>query len=443
MSEVRPLPLPAASETSRIALDPPLPGGLASLRAITLNHRNLGVGPLQHAALDRQAASALHEALCDRGIASIVLATCNRTELYWSAATPAADQVVADGWRAVAGDAAARAWDGGSHLHGAAAAWHLFRVCAGLESLVQGEAEILGQVRTALDQCGGAGPLLRGVGQAAVRAGRMARAETAIGVGACSVASAMVHLVARALPLATSRVLVVGAGATGLKVATRLRALGGTDLLIANRTPERAAAVAAAVGARAIALDDVFDTLPEIDAVVCAVDVPAAVLTRAQLEAAAVARRRRPLLVADISMPAAIEAGPVAGITRVDLADVETFVHQQRGRRSAEVPQVEAILAREMRHLETWVRRHTLRPFVSRLRRRVEAIRQAELARAQGELSGPAAAEAAVLDRLSRRLLDQLLAVPLASLETGALPLDQAHADYLCRLFAIDRVGEA
>lgn len=418
-------------------------GGLASLRALTLNHRALGVQALQDVSLDADAARRLHEALTAAAIPSLVLVTCNRTEVYWQASGVAADTAVRAVCDAAVDTAGRSAWSDATRFDGAAVAGHLFRVCAGLESLVPGEAEILGQVRAALDGSPGAGPFLRGVVQAALRAGRMARAETAIGVGAQSVASAAVHLVASALPLGQARVVVLGAGATGVKVARKLRSLGVTDLVVVNRSESRAQEVAAAVGGDAATLARLPEELRIADAVVCAVHAPEPIVSLADLTAIAADRRRRPLIVADISMPPAIAPGHVAGVTRVDLAAVEAFVLRQRGSRAAEVPRVEAILTREMAHLETWVRRFTLRPIVSGLRRKVDAIRRAELARIQQEMRGTTAVDSAILDRLSRRLLEQVLAVPLASLETGALPLDQAQADYLSRLFALDAEAEA
>ena len=418
---------------------PPAGTGLSVLRALSLNHRRLGLHALQDVSLDCHGAAALHEALTAAGVESMVLVTCNRTEVFWCARGPDDDALVAAAYDGVAGMVEPGIQESAVRLEGAAVAWHLFRVCAGLESLVQGEAEILGQVRGALDACAGAGPTLRGVVQAALRAGRMARAETAIGVGARSVASAAVHLVASALPLGTARVLVVGAGATGLKLATHLRALGVTELFVANRSVDRAQAVASSVGATALGLDHLHESLSVVDAVLFAVHGATPLVSRADLAAAMSARRRRPLLVADISMPPAVEPGPMAGVTCIDLAAIDSFVHHQQHRRAAEIPQVEVVLAREMRHLETWVRRQALRPLVSGLRRKVEAIRRAELTRVQGELGRHTSVDAAILERLSRRLLDQVLAVPLATLETGALPLDDAQADYLCRLFALDR----
>jgi glutamyl-tRNA reductase len=142
-------------------------------------------------------------------------------------------------------------------------------------------------------------------------------------------------------------------------------------------------------------------------------------------------------------MPPVVEAGDVAGVTRVDLVALEQQVAEQRDRRAGEIPKVDSVIERELHHLQGWARRHALRPLVSDLRRKVELIRQAELARAAGELGDARNADVDVLDRLTRRLLDQVLAIPLATLETGELPLDAAQAQYLRRLFALGPGADA
>lgn len=405
--------------------------GLAPLRALSLSHRAVGLTTLSRHAMSAEAGAALHARLTQAGVESLVLTTCNRTELYWRARLPGDDEMVTCAFEDATGTREHRVL-----VSGFAAARHLFRVCAGLESLVLGEAEILGQVRAALDTCTGAGPFLQGVVQAALRAGRMARAETGIGVGAMSVASAGVQMVARALPLAASRVLIVGAGATGVKAARHLRKLGVGELIIANRTQARADQLAASVGARSIAFDELPDALATVDAAIVAVHGEAPLLGLDALGAVA-AVRQRPLVMVDLSMPAAVAAGDVAGITLVTLAGLQRDVERQRDRRATEVPKVEAVLDREMQHLQAWARHQAMRPLVSDLRRKVEEIRRAELARAQTELAGALPTDVAVLDRLSRRLLEQVLAIPLATMASGDAPLDASQAQYLRRLFAL------
>jgi glutamyl-tRNA reductase len=237
-------------------------------------------------------------------------------------------------------------------LSGGVAAGHLMRVASGLESLVVGEAEVLGQVRAALEACPGASPLLTAVFHAAIRAGRMARAETAIGLGAQSVASAAVRLLAQQLPLTRARVAVVGAGDTGARTARHLQALGAAELIVLNRTASRASRLGATAGGEAAGLDRLPLELARADALIFAVAVTRPLVEATALAAAVGARGGRPITIVDLSMPAAVEPADLAGVRWFDLAAIERGVAADRQRRAAEVPKVEAVLARELAMLE-------------------------------------------------------------------------------------------
>jgi glutamyl-tRNA reductase len=409
--------------------------GLAALRALGVNHRHAGLAELQHLSLDCEAAARLHDDLSRAGIESVVIKTCNRTEVYWRARVPGDDEVVRAAFAGAFGLADESIDRIATRLSGEAAAVHLFRVCCGLESLVLGEAEILGQVRAALDACRGAGAFLDGVFRAALRTGRQARAETAIGAGALSVASTGMQWLAGHLPLASSRVLVVGAGDTGTKAARQLKSMGAGSLVIMNRTISHAEALAKTVGGTAAGLDALGPELARADAVVCAATASDWLIHLSDLRAATAAGAHP--VVIDLAMPPNVEPGNVDGVLRIDLGGLEHLAELNRRQRAAEVPGVEAVIAREMQWLHAWARHEAMRPLVSDLRRKVEAIRRSELARAERELAQAAAVDVAVLERLSRRLLDQVLAIPLAQLEAGELPLDATHAEYLRRLFAL------
>ncbi|HSK10235.1 MAG TPA: glutamyl-tRNA reductase [Vicinamibacterales bacterium] len=412
--------------------------GVAALRVITINHRHVDLSRLQNLSAGCEAVMQAHEDLSGRGIESFALATCNRTELYWRARVPGDDETARRRFAHAVGLSEAALDAIAVRLSGEAAARHLFRVCCGLESLVLGEAEILGQVRAAMEACAGAGRFLQGVVQAALRTGRLARTETAIGNGALSVASSAVQWLAELLPLPQRRALVVGAGDTGFKAARHLAALGVGDLAIVNRTAARGEAAAAAIGARGVGLDRLLDELREADAVVCAASGPEWLIRTDALREAVRSRPGRPLYVVDLAVPACVEPGNVAGVERIDLGSLQEAVESHRSRREAEVANVEAVVERELKWLHAWARHQALRPLVSDLRRKVEAIRRAELARAQEELAAAPQVDPAVLERLSRRLLEQVLAIPLATLEAGELPLDVTHAEYLRKLFALE-----
>jgi glutamyl-tRNA reductase len=410
--------------------------GLSGLRACSINHRTCGLPALAAVSAGAEGSRSIHAALTALGIESVVLATCNRTEVYWLSSGPDTDHLAMSVVAGVLESPAESVAQQSVTLAGEAAAAHLFRVCCGLESVVLGEAEILGQVRSAVDACAGAGPLLTGVFRAAIRTGRAARAETGIGHGALSVASTAIHWLSHRMPLSRHRVLLIGAGQTIEKAARHLHAIGVGSLVIVNRTHRHAAALAARVDAEAAPMEALSAELALADVVISAVSVSTWVLTLDQM------RRRRevraaPLVVVDLSMPASVEPGECDGLSRVDLVVLEATTRAHRHQREAEIPGVEAVIRRELAHLNDWARQEALRPLIANLHRTADHIRRDELVRAHEELrqSGDAGP---VLERLSRRLLDRMLAIPIDRLKTGELPLDLASAEYVRRLFSID-----
>jgi glutamyl-tRNA reductase len=410
-------------------------GALDALRVLSLSHRTCGLPALGGVVAGGDGIR-LHASLTTAGIEAVVLSTCNRFEIYWRAATIAEDRTVIELVEAALPLAKDLLKEGSIQLCGDEAARHLFRVCSGLESMVLGEAEILGQVRAAMEQSG-AGTFLRGVFTAAIRTGRGARAATGIAAGAMSVASAAVQQLESRVPLATSRVLVIGAGETSAKVVRQLAAIGVGTLVVANRTLDKAESLASAHGGIAAGLDTVAAEIAEAQVVVCAAYSSSWMVTRAHLSDRSAAR---PVVLVDLSMPPAIEPFDAEGVTRIDLAEIERATAAHRRRREGEVPRVEAFIDRELEWLRAWARQELLRPFVSTLRQKADSIRREELERAFEELKGDDPAR--VMERFSRRMFDRLLSVPLDQLKSGDLPFDGPSADYLRRLFALDRVSE-
>lgn len=342
-------------------------GDLAFLRVRSINHRTHGLVGLAALAATPGSAAALHASLSTRGIDAVVLTTCNRLELYWRSRTPE-DDIVATGLLAAAiGSGTEAVVDQSSWLTGDAAATHLFRVCTGLESLVLGEAEVLGQARAALDRCPGAGAVLTGVFRAAVRAGRAARAETAIGEGAMSVASTAIQRLTAHMHVAGRRVLIIGAGDTARKTARHLSAIGVGSLVIANRTRSRAEELAASVNAEVAEWATLPNEVFRADAVISAVSTPAWVVTLEQLRERAQACEHRPFVAVDLSMPPSIEPGDVEHVVRIDLPALEHTANANRRQRESETPRVEAVIARELAWLRRWARREALRPEMARL----------------------------------------------------------------------------
>ncbi|OFW38241.1 MAG: glutamyl-tRNA reductase [Acidobacteria bacterium RIFCSPLOWO2_12_FULL_67_14b] len=335
------------------------------MRVLSISHRTHGMDGLAALAATPSAAAALHASMTSHGIESVMLTTCNRVELYWRSRTPQ-DDLVATGSLAAAIDAGAEGLvRQSSWLAGDAAAHHLFRVCAGLESVVIGEAEVLGQARAALEASHGAGRFVTGVFQAAIRAGGAARAETGIGHGAMSVASTAVQWLAAHVSLASCRVLIVGAGDTARKAARHLNAINVGSMVVANRTVDRAQALARGLGAEAVGLDALQDEILRADAIVSAVNVSECVITRDHLHARC-ARADRPLFVVDLSMPPSVELTESVGIRRIDLGVIELATRANREQRAAEAPRVEVVIERELAWLRRWAAREGLRQARSR-----------------------------------------------------------------------------
>jgi glutamyl-tRNA reductase len=409
---------------------------------VSVSHRTAPIGVLEKVALSPDEAKHLIGLLGRSGIEAVVVATCNRTELYWLPArnqdSHAVSRAMTQVWREPPADFHRYALE----LEGGDAARHLFRVAAGLESLMLGESEILGQLRAAQELAEGeksAGPLLTELFRAAVRFGRRARASTAIGQGAMSVASAAVHALKRAHPdLSETTVVVVGAGHTGFKAAQHLRAEGVGRLVVLNRTLARAEAAASRLGAECGPLDDLERHLADADAVVCAVQAPQPVLTE-EMVRRAMAGRARPLVILDLSLPRAVAPGieNVPGASVIDLSRLEQAVMVSRTRREQEIPRVEEMLEEAFEEFRRAAAETAARPLVSELRLRAEAIRKAEVERAVAAGLG----DAETLDHVTRRVVDRLLRAPSDALRRGLLEEQAQQASCLQCVFGVGERG--
>lgn len=286
--------------------------------------------------------------LRERGIESVVLSTCHRTELYWCSRAARDDGVAESLLRAAAPGPWPDAATSVERMRGEAVARHLFRVAAGLESALLGETEVLGQVRAAAEA---AAPALGGLFRDAIRFGRRARAETGIGAGALSLASVAVNLVRRTHPdLGQLTALVVGAGSVGLRVVRHLTAERVGRCVLLNRTLATAAAAAGKTGALTAPLAELPRWLAEADAIIVAVRADTFLVTPEMVAEARRGKCSGPLVVLDASMPRAVDpaVSAVTGVRTWDLSGLEALVTENRARRETEIPCVEALLEEEL-----------------------------------------------------------------------------------------------
>jgi glutamyl-tRNA reductase len=302
---------------------------------------------------------------------------------------------------------------------------HLGRVASGLDSLVLGEAEILGQVGDAFESAceeGTAGPALTLLFRSAIAAGRRARIETAIGSNPATASSMALALAEGALgDLGERNALVVGAGRIGLQTLKAFVSKGITRTAIANRTPERAAEVAERFGARVYALEELEEALAWADVAVTATSAEGQVIDEALVRRAA-GRGSRPLVLIDLAVPADVErdAGEVDGVRLFDVDDLRAGLDETMASRLREVPRVEAIVEDEVQSFARRYRELEIEPLVAELRRQAEEIRSQELARAFRELGDVDAETAERIEHLSRALVKKLMHEPTVRLRAHA-----------------------
>jgi glutamyl-tRNA reductase len=391
---------------------------------VGLSHHVAPVALRERVTLDLAAAAALARSAGD----AVCLSTCNRTELY---VADGDEDAVASLLESVAGESL----DGVLYrLHGEAAALHLFRVAAGLDSLVPGEGEILGQVRAAFEAVT-PGPLLDRVFRQALAVGKRVRTETAIGESPASVSSAAAALAAQVFgDLGGRKVLLVGAGRIGELAAGNLASRGARITYVANRTLETARDLADRFGGSAISLADIPAHLGEVDVVLSSTSSPEPVLRAADVPA----RKGRALFFIDIAVPRDLdpEIGRLDGCFLYDIDDLEAVVAETLAGRRAEAERAEQLVADEGNRFAAWQASLEVVPAIASLRARAEEIRNAELAKAASRLSER---ERLALDSITAQILNKLLHLPTVRMKEAAVTADGAvYADAVRHLFGLE-----
>ena len=268
-------------------------------------------------------------------------------------------------------------------------------MAAGLDSLVVGEPQILGQVKDAYTSAVDAqsvGPALNRLFHAAFAAAKRVRTDTGLAEGAVSVGWAAVCLARKLFGrLAEQRALVVGTGEMGKLTARHLRAQGVTQVMIAGRTAARAVELAGALQATAIPWEHLPSALGQSDIVITATGSSSPILSRAQIDAAMRGRPTRPLLIIDIAVPRDVDpaAAGIEGVSFYDMDDLQDIVRETLVRRAAEVARAETIIAEETQCFSAWLCSRRAIPTLVALRRQFEAIRRTELKRLQPEARRP------------------------------------------------------
>jgi glutamyl-tRNA reductase len=394
------------------------------------SHHRAPVELRERVALDRAQASALAGSLGE----AVCLSTCNRTELYVvSEDAETAERTAVEALVALEPEVEPALY----RLRDDAAALHLFRVAAGLDSLVPGEGEILGQVRAAYE-AGSPGALLNRLFHQALATGKKVRAQTAIAESPASASAAAAALAEQVFGDLDGRtILLVGAGKISDLAARNLRSRGARIAYVANRSADRAAGLAERVGAEALPLAEIEERLAEADVVVSSTSAPGYVLTRETVERA---RGGRPLLLIDLAVPRDLDPAihELDGCYLYDIDDLEAVVAETLTVRRREAERAEEIVAAEADAFRAWQASLDVVPAIASLRARADEIREAELKRAESRLGQLSDAQRQAVEALASRIVEKLLHLPTVRMKQAAAAANGVvYAEAVRHLFGL------
>ncbi|HET8558041.1 MAG TPA: glutamyl-tRNA reductase [Gaiellaceae bacterium] len=386
------------------------------------SHHRAPVEVREQVALGRDEAQALAARLAADGCEAVCLSTCNRTELYVAAADAEAAEREAV---AVLASLEPEVEPALYRLHDRAAALHLFRVAAGLDSLVPGEGEVLGQVRAA-HELGTTGPLLDRVFRQALHAGRKVRAQTAIGQSPASVSAAAAALAEQVFGSLDGRsILLLGAGKVSDQAARNLRSRGAEIMLVANSKTER---------------ERIHEELAAVDVVIASTSAPGLVLEAATVAQALRGRRGRRLLLVDLAVPRDLDPaiGELEGCYLYDIDDLEQIVVETLSLRRREAERAETIVAAEAERFHEWHASLDVVPAIASLRARAEEIREAELQKAESLLGRLDENQRRAVEAVTAQIVSKLLHLPTVRMKQAAAAADGVlYAETVRHLFGL------
>lgn len=414
------------------------------INLVGLNHRSAPVTIREKAAIITRRLRDSLEMLRSFVPGGVILSTCNRTEVYTVAGSDNQTATVSLNFLQDYLDIAHHTLRLYTYsLEGKTAVEHLFHVTCGLDSMVIGEYEVLGQVRQALEAAEEAGMVnlpLRRLFQSAIRTGRRVREETEISKNALSVSSVAIELASEALgDLADCKMLVIGAGEAGRLAARAAKERGTSQIIVASRTLERASKLAAELGGLPINMSSLEKELPACDLVVTCAGAPHYVVDIPSVEAAMKQRPESPLVIIDIAVPRNVTPA-VAQINNVLLYNIDdlTIISElNRKQREGGIEKAGEIIAAEIKEFFSWWQELEVRPVVSALMKKAEEIRRSHLNRTLKKLPALSEEELYSLEMMTRAIVAKILKEPINSLKAnGHHNLD--YAEMVKDLFQLD-----
>jgi glutamyl-tRNA reductase len=408
-----------------------------------INHKTAPVALREKVAFgEDRLVAALRTLRQESGVAEVViLSTCNRTELYWAGSASGAEL---SQWLA---RHHGNNLDLASSLYihqDSRAVEHAFSVASGLDSMVLGEAQILGQLKDAYrvaQETGSTGPTLNKLFQAAFSAAKRVRSETRIGANAVSLASATVSLARRVYAdLSVHNVLVVGAGEMNALTARHFMSAGVKRMVIANRTLGRAQKLAEQLKAHAVGLADLERELTEADIVISCTASAVPIISKRAVEAAIRTRRRRPIFMVDMAVPRDIEpeVADLEDVYLFSIDDLQQLVDENRQQRELAADGARLVINEEVARFLAQARAHDAGPAIRALRQQADGIRRQTVEQARRMLAAGKSSDE-VIEYLANTLTNRLLHAPTQALRQASELADLALAETMTRLLTEER----
>jgi glutamyl-tRNA reductase len=408
------------------------PGRSMHIHCLGLNYRTADVGLRERLAFNEESVKAALARLgCGAGCQPealtemVILSTCNRVEIY--AVSPHLDFEPLEALLADVKSVHPAEFSSQTYRYSdEKAVTHLFRVAAGLDSMVLGEPQILGQVMNAFELArgqGAAGAVLSRLFQAALYTGKRARTETAIGHNPASISSVAVRLAEQVVAdLKAAQVVVLGAGEMAELAVEALRKRGVNHILVVNRTMERAHQLADRWGGQASTFENLPEVLRRADILISSTGAPHTIVHTELVQDVMQARSERPLVIIDIAVPRDVE-GEVSGVPGVRLYDLDSLhkrLEHSLAQRANEIPHVEMILAAEQAAFMEYLASLDVVPVIAAMRQQAETIRQAELEKTLRHLPELSPSDRQRLEALTQALVKKLLHAPITRLRSEA-----------------------
>ena len=424
---------------------------MSEVLAIGVSHKTAQVEVRERLSLNQwQVEGFLNELASDEAIDEVAaISTCNRTELYLVTRDPVAAESAALGRLATrAGIRPTELAPIIYALRNCDGARHLFRVSAGLESMVVGESEVLGQVRTAFDTAldiGTTGPLLNRLFHSALRTGKRVRTETAIGERALSVSTVAASLAREMIgDLDGRRVVVLGAGETAELAAKAFSALGAKSVFLANRRRDRALALAQRYDGQAIFLDGLPDQLRIADIVIGATSSPHPIVTAEELSLVVDERNGRPLLLIDLAVPRDVEAAcsELNGVIVRDIDDLQAVVARNRSVRAAEAGLAEDIVEDEISLFARWLATLDAVPTISDLHAHGQSVADSVVADNENRWETMSSADRERVALIAKTVAQRILHEPTLQLRAHGEEGSHGRLETVRDLFGLDKKDE-